>query len=351
MDFDEYSFTSGTQQQKETQENNDFETDIPAEENTDTTDGVAEYIKNIKRFPLLSRKEEYELARAYRFWAQRVRRISRKMEKECRTREKKKLNAALHECEGKAQNLKHKLIEHNLRLVVYVAKKCFGMPLMDMIQEGNIGLMRAVEKFDHRKGYKFSTYASRWILQAITRAIDNKNKLIRIPVNRMDLMRKYVKTKKELKKKNGRDPLVEEVAKALSVSEKEMLFIIEADKPTLSLNAPTGEWGAHEMQDFYPDSLRFNPEQIALGRQECERSRQEINTLAKYLSRKQRKVLFMRLQDKTLEEIGKTLHVSRERIRQIEKDIVRKIFPEGKKEFEAKRKLVRYANELAEELM
>ncbi len=332
-------------------ENDTAEIDkIPGDRNVDANEDIGAYLKEIKKIPLLSGEEEYELARAIHFWTQRAKLISHKIKKERDKREKRILHKTLRECERQAEIKTNKLVEHNLRLVVHMAKKYYGMPLMDMIQEGNMGLMRAAKDFDHRKGFKFSTYAVWWIRQAIMRAIDDKGKIIRIPVNRMELMRKYVRVKERLKRKNGQDPSREEIAKAIFVSEEEMHFLIESDKTPISLNMPVGEERIYEMQDFLEDAARFNPEQIAEGKQECKKIKRKINERMTCLSKKEKRVLSLRLQGKTLQETGGKLKLTRERVRQIQQEAISKTFA-GKAEFEKEKELLRIAEELAEELV
>ena len=260
-----------------------------------TDDPVKVYLKEIGTVPLLSSEEELELAK-------RV-------------------------VEGD-EKAKKRLSEANLRLVVSIAKRYLGrgMHFLDLIQEGNLGLMKAVEKFDYTKGFKFSTYATWWILQAITRAIADQARTIRIPVHMVETMNKVRRVSGQLLHNNGREPTPEEVAEELNMPVEKIREIMRASQDPLSLETPIGEEDDTHLGDMVPDGDALAPVEEASH----VLLREQLMDVLGTLTPRERKVLQMRFgisggRPHTLEEVGKEFDVTRERIRQIEAKALRKL--------------------------
>ena len=258
-------------------------------------DPVKVYLKEIGRVPLLSPDEEEELA-------QRM-------------------------AEGDAY-AKKRLAEANLRLVVSIAKRYVGrgMQFLDLIQEGNLGLIKAVEKFDHTKGFKFSTYATWWIRQAITRAIADQARTIRIPVHMVETINKVKKVSSQLLHQNGHDPTAEEIAAALDMPVDKVREIMRVAQEPVSLETPIGEEEDSHLGDFIPDDDAPAPADAASHTL----LKEQLGEVLKTLTPREEKVLRLRfgLEDgrsRTLEEVGKEFNVTRERIRQIEAKALRKL--------------------------
>ena len=277
--------------------------EIPEEEDLDLSlpegisidDPVRMYLKEIGKVPLLSADEEIELAK--------------KMEKG-------------------DEAAKQRLAEANLRLVVSIAKRYVGrgMLFLDLIQEGNMGLIKAVEKFDYRKGYKFSTYATWWIRQAITRAIADQARTIRIPVHMVETINKLIRVSRQLLQDLGRDPTPEEIAEELDMPVGKVREILKVAQEPVSLETPIGEEEDSHLGDFIPDTEMMIPADAAAFTLLKE---QLLEVLGTQTDREQ-KVLHLRfgLDDgraRTLEEVGKEFQVTRERIRQIEAKALRKL--------------------------
>ena len=260
-----------------------------------SNDSIRMYLCEIGRVPLLSAKEEIDLAKSIR--------------------------------KGD-QNAKSILAESNLRLVVSIAKKYIGRGLsfLDLIQEGNMGLFRAVEKFDPDRGYKFSTYATWWIRQAITRAIADQARTIRIPVHMVETINKLTHTQRRLVQELGREPLVEELAAELNMDVKKVRQIMKNTQETVSLDTPVGSEEDSKLGDFIPDDEGASPDEST----NRNLVKENIHAMLKYLSPRERRIIEMRfgLIDgiaHTLEEVGKEFNVTRERIRQIEAKVLHKL--------------------------
>lgn len=271
------------------------EEDLSVPKGISVDDPVRMYLKEIGKVPLLSAEEEIELAK--------------KME------------------QGN-EEAKRRLAEANLRLVVSIAKRYVGrgMLFLDLIQEGNLGLIKAVEKFDYRKGYKFSTYATWWIRQAITRAIADQARTIRIPVHMVETINKLIRVSRQLLQELGREPTPEEIAKEMNMEEDKVREIIKIAQEPVSLETPIGEEEDSHLGDFIPDDDAQAPAEAATFTLLKEQLIEVLDTLTP----REQKVLRLRfgLDDgraRTLEEVGKEFDVTRERIRQIEAKALRKL--------------------------
>ena len=276
-------------------EEEELDLDLSIPEGVAIDDPVRMYLKEIGKVPLLSSEEEIELA-------QKI-------------------------ADG-SQYAKKKLAEANLRLVVSIAKRYVGrgMLFLDLIQEGNLGLIKAVEKFDYRKGYKFSTYATWWIRQAITRAIADQARTIRIPVHMVETINKLIRVQRQLLQELGRDPFPEEISKVMDLPVEKVREIQKIAQEPVSLETPIGEEEDSHLGDFIPDDDAPAPAEAAAFTMLKE---QLINVLDT-LTPREEKVLRLRfgLDDgraRTLEEVGKEFNVTRERIRQIEAKALRKL--------------------------
>jgi RNA polymerase primary sigma factor len=279
-------------------------------------DPVRMYLKEIGRVPLLGMAQEQELAKAIEGMTDELERArSRGVSPDMRT-----VDA------GDAA--KRDLTEANLRLVVSIAKKYVGrgMQFLDLIQEGNLGLIRAVEKFDYKKGYKFSTYATWWIRQAITRALADQARTIRIPVHMVETINRLVKISRQLLQELGRDPSVEEIAREMNLTSDKVREVLKIAQEPISLETPIGEEEDSHLGDFIEDPEAVAPADAA----SMTLLRQKTGDVLKNLTDRERKVLTLRfgLEDghqRTLEEVGQEFGVTRERIRQIEAKALRKL--------------------------
>jgi RNA polymerase primary sigma factor len=275
-------------------------------------DPVRMYLKEIGRVPLLSMEEEKSLAMAI----------------EAGELESQKNGAARSTVVEGGYEAKRKLTEANLRLVVSIAKKYVGrgMLFLDLIQEGNLGLIRAVEKFDYRKGYKFSTYATWWIRQAITRALADQARTIRIPVHMVETINRLIKISRQLLQELGRDPTVEEIAHEMGLTSEKVREVIKISQEPISLETPIGEEEDSHLGDFIEDQEAVAPAEAA----SVMLLKEKMADVLKNLTERERKVLVLRfgLEDghqRTLEEVGQEFGVTRERIRQIEAKALRKL--------------------------
>ena len=273
----------------------ELESDLGSTEGVAIDDPVRMYLKEIGKVPLLSAAEEIEIAKRM--------------------------------ADGD-QDAKKQLAEANLRLVVSVAKRYVGrgMLFLDLIQEGNLGLIKAVEKFDYRKGYKFSTYATWWIRQAITRAIADQARTIRIPVHMVETINKLIRVNRQLLQEYGREPRPDEIAREMGISEEKVREIIKVAQEPVSLETPIGEEEDSHLGDFIPDDDAPAPAEVAAFTLLKEQLMEVLDTLTP----REEKVLRLRfgLDDgkaRTLEEVGREFNVTRERIRQIEAKALRKL--------------------------
>jgi RNA polymerase primary sigma factor len=280
----------------------------------DIDDSISLYLKEIGRVPLLTAEEEVSLAKRMERGKEARQRLTQGVDI---VSDRDKLLAALRD----GQAAQEHLIKANSRLVVSVAKKYVGrgVPFLDLIQEGNIGLIRAVKKFDYRRGYKFSTYATWWIRQAVTRAIADQGRTIRVPVHMYEQINRLTRTSRQLVQELGRDPTTEEIADRLGVPPRKVEQIIRVSQRPLSLEMPVGEEEDSYLGDFIPDEDAESPNDSASQTM----LRQVIDEIFESLTPREVRILQLRFglvdgYSYTLEEVGKKFGVTRERIRQIE---------------------------------
>lgn len=285
----------GAEELSEEEEIDISKEDLSVPEGVGTDDPVRMYLKEIGKVPLLSLEQENAL--------------SRRIEK------------------GDAE-AKKQLAEANLRLVVSIAKRYVGrgMPLLDLIQEGNLGLIRAVDKFEYRKGFKFSTYATWWIRQAITRAIADQARTIRIPVHMVETVNRTARVSRQLLQELGRDPRPEDIAGAMQMSVEKVREILKISQETVSLEKPLGEEEDSHLGDFIRDENVPLPADAAT----YTLLQEQIAEVMKALTTREKQVLSLRFgladgRARTLEEVGREFNVTRERIRQIESKALRKL--------------------------
>ena len=269
--------------------------DLSVPEGINLEDPVRLYLQEIGKVPLLSSQEEIELAKRI---------------------------------ENDDQEAKRVLVEANLRLVVSIAKRYMGrgMSFLDLIQEGNLGLIRAVEKFDHRRGFKFSTYATWWIRQAVSRAIADQGKTIRIPVHMTEQINRLIRVRRQFMQDMGVEPTTEELAVEMNMPVEKVLDILQLCQEPLSLETPVGEEEDSHLGDFLKDENAQIPVEVATSIL----LREQLQEILEQLTPREQKVIRLRfgLDDgyaRTLEEVGKEFNVTRERIRQIEMKALRKL--------------------------
>jgi RNA polymerase primary sigma factor len=258
-------------------------------------DSVRMYLREIGRIPLLNKEQEVALAKRI---------------------------------EHRDPLAKRQLAEANLRLVVSIAKKYIGrgLTLLDLIQEGNTGLLRAVEKFNYKKGYKFSTYATWWIRQAVTRAIADQARTIRIPVHMIETINRLVRTQRQLVQELGREPTPDEIASEMNLPKEKVEHILKISQETVSLESPVGEEEDSRLGDFIEDKISLSPQEVAI----YQLLKGDISESLRLLNAREQKILKMRFglegyRTHTLEEVGKEFDVTRERIRQIEAKALEKL--------------------------
>ena len=307
--------------------------DLSVPEGVSVEDPVRMYLKEIGKVPLLSADEEIELAQNMEDGAVATEKINvlkgrldgASEEEKAEIREEIK---TLQRDVDKGADAKKRLAEANLRLVVSIAKRYVGrgMLFLDLIQEGNLGLIKAVEKFDYKKGYKFSTYATWWIRQAITRAIADQARTIRIPVHMVETINKLIRVSRQLLQELGREPSPEEIAKVMNMPVERVREILKISQEPVSLETPIGEEEDSHLGDFIKDDNVPVPADAAAFTLLKEQLEEVLGTLTE----REQKVLTLRfgLEDgraRTLEEVGKEFNVTRERIRQIEAKALRKL--------------------------
>ena len=307
--------------------------DLSVPEGVSVEDPVRMYLKEIGKVPLLSADEEIELAQNMEDGAVATEKINvlkgridgASEEEKAEIKEEIK---TLQRDVDKGADAKKRLAEANLRLVVSIAKRYVGrgMLFLDLIQEGNLGLIKAVEKFDYKKGYKFSTYATWWIRQAITRAIADQAKTIRIPVHMVETINKLIRVSRQLLQELGREPSPEEIAKEMNMPVDRVREILKISQEPVSLETPIGEEEDSHLGDFIKDDNVPVPADAAAFTLLKEQLEEVLGTLTE----REQKVLTLRfgLEDgraRTLEEVGKEFNVTRERIRQIEAKALRKL--------------------------
>ena len=292
-ELDEETLEEMEKIEKESQNIIDLDDSVP--DVIGLSDSVRMYLKEMGKYPLMTAEQEVECAK---------------------------------KIEQGDVAAKEELAEANLRLVVSIAKKYLGrgMSFLDLIQEGNIGLMKAVERFDYRKGYKFSTYATWWIKQAITRAIADQARTIRIPVHMVDTINKVMRAQRELLNELGREPELEEIAERMGLTSEKVNEVLKLAQEPVSLETPIGEEEDSHLGDFIQDEHIATPVQAATNTL----LREKLIEVMDSLSDREKKMLIMRYglddgKERTLEEVGKEFNVTRERIRQIEAKALWKI--------------------------
>ncbi len=303
-----------------------IEAQISVEELVSVSDPVRMYLQEIGRVNLLTAQQEVELAMAVE--------AGKKAEGKLAAIEESGEEATMEDqiilkrARRKGEDAEKRLVEANLRLVVSIAKKYVGrgMPLLDLIQEGNLGLMRAVEKFDYRKGFKFSTYATWWIRQAVTRSLADQARTIRVPVHMVETINKLAQVQRQMLQELGREPTIEEIGKELEVEPQKVTELRRIAQDPVSLETPLGEEDDSTLGDFVEDSEAVVPVEAAAFK-----LLQEYVALAlEDLNDRERQVILMRfgLEDgrvRTLEEVGAHFNVTRERIRQLETKALAKL--------------------------
>ena len=308
--------------------------DLSVPEGVSVEDPVRMYLKEIGKVPLLSADEEIELAQKMEAGSVAVEKIPLLKERLAETgdeQEKEEIQAEIKALQldvDRGSDAKKRLAEANLRLVVSIAKRYVGrgMLFLDLIQEGNLGLIKAVEKFDYRKGYKFSTYATWWIRQAITRAIADQARTIRIPVHMVETINKLIRVSRQLLQELGREPTPEEIAEEMKMPVERVREILKISQEPVSLETPIGEEEDSHLGDFIKDDNVPVPADAAAFTLLKEQLEEVLGTLTE----REQKVLTLRfgLEDgraRTLEEVGKEFNVTRERIRQNEAKALRKL--------------------------
>ncbi|MGQ9645065.1 MAG: RNA polymerase sigma factor RpoD [Thermodesulfobacteriota bacterium] len=274
----------------------------------------------------LKRQKLEEMNRILHHFRRRMSRV----QKECglSSSQLRKALGAIEAAEAKTKEAKSELIKANLRLVISIAKRYVnrGLQFLDLVQEGNMGLMRAVDKFEYQRGYKFGTYATWWIRQAITRAIADQARTIRLPVHMVEVINKLNRVSRLLVQEMGREPTTDEIARKMGVSTDQLQKVLRVTKKPISLETPIGEEEESQLKDLIEDEKSLSPQDAAINSNLVRQTEKVLSTL----NEREKKILKMRFgigenHDHTLEEVGRDFHVTRERIRQIEAKALRKL--------------------------
>ncbi len=299
-------------------------TALSSDELVHVSDPVRMYLQEIGRYPLLTPQQEVELA----MQMETGERASEKLHDEGNEELPVADRVILQRAARNAERARKRLVEANLRLVVSIAKKYVGrgLSLLDLIQEGNLGLIRAVEKFDYRKGFKFSTYATWWIRQAVTRALADQARTIRVPVHMVETINKLARAQRTLMQELGREPTIAEIAQELELEPQQVTELRRIAQDPVSLETPLGEEDDSTLGDFVEDTDADVPVEVA----SFKLLQEYLSLVLEGLNERERQVLIMRfgLADgkvKTLEEVGSHFNVTRERIRQIETKALAKL--------------------------
>ncbi|MDJ0496604.1 MAG: RNA polymerase sigma factor RpoD [Acidimicrobiia bacterium] len=299
-------------------------TALSSDELVHVSDPVRMYLQEIGRYPLLTPQQEVELA----MQMEAGERASEKLEGDAGSELPVAERVILQRAARTADRSRKRLVEANLRLVVSIAKKYVGrgLSLLDLIQEGNLGLIRAVEKFDYRKGFKFSTYATWWIRQAVTRALADQARTIRVPVHMVETINKLARAQRTLMQELGREPTISEIAQELELEPQQVTELRRIAQDPVSLETPLGEEDDSTLGDFVEDTDADVPVEVA----SFKLLQEYLSLVLEGLNERERQVLIMRfgLADgkvKTLEEVGAHFNVTRERIRQIETKALAKL--------------------------
>ena len=298
---------------------------LPASVKVD--DPVRMYLKEIGKIPLLTIEQETELAETVVIGREAREKLD-EIESDDQNTVSLEEYERLQDLVDKANEAKDKLVNANLRLVVSIAKRYLsrGLQFLDLIQEGNMGLIKSVEKFDHKKGFKFSTYATWWIRQAITRAVADQARTIRIPVHMVETINKLVRVQRQLVQELSREPLPEEVAERMEISVEKVQQIQRIAQEPISLESPVGEEEDSSLGDFISDPHALDPYEYTAKM----KLREELDSVLATLTEREERVLRLRFglidgRQRTLEEVGREFNVTRERIRQIEAKALRKL--------------------------